>query len=83
MFCPRVFKKCRALLGAKVRKGAGIYKSKCFVPACSRSAGHFLGRKLLKLKTTNKQMLSPMILIVKSYNKAYQYNILQSHGNSL
>ena len=83
MFCPPVFRKCRTLLGARVRKGAGIYKSKCFVPACSRSAEHFLGRKLLKLKATNKQMLSPMIHIVKSYNKAYQYNILQSPANSL
>ena len=43
-----MFKKCRALLGAKVRKGAGIYKNKCFVPLVFKKCRALLGAKVTK-----------------------------------
>ena len=69
-----MFKKCRALLGAKVRKVAGIYKSKCFVPAYSGSAEHFLGRELEKVQASIKaNVLSPHVQEVQgtSWGESY------------
>ena len=69
-----VFKKCRALLGARVRKGAGIYKNKCFVPAYSRSAGHLLGRELEKVQASIKaNVLSPRVQEVQSTSWGESY----------